>query len=71
MKKDEKVVGEVTSGIFGPTVKRGAGMAYVKPQYAEEGTEIEILIREKGYTAKISNFPLFDETKYGWKRKTS
>jgi len=46
-------------------------MAYVKPQYAEEGTEIAILIREKGYTAKISNFPLFDEIKYGWKRKTS
>ena len=71
IKKDEKVVGEVTSGMFAPTVKQGAGMAYVKPQYAEEGTEIAILIREKGYTAKISNFPLFDETKYGWKRKTS
>ena len=60
-----------TSGMFTPSVKRGAGMAYVKPKYAEEGTEIEVIIREKGYKAKVSNFPLFDETRYGWRRKTS
>ncbi|MFB0545169.1 MAG: glycine cleavage T C-terminal barrel domain-containing protein, partial [Asgard group archaeon] len=71
IKKDGEDVGEVTSGIFAPTIKRGAGMAYVKPQYAEEGTEIEVIIREKGYGAKVSNFPLFDETQYGWKRKAS
>jgi len=71
IKKDEKVVGEVTSGMFAPTVKRGAGMAYVKPKYAEEGTEIDVIIREKGYAAKVSKFPLFDETRFGWRRKTS
>ncbi len=71
IKKDGEVVGEVTSGMFAPTVKRGAGMAYVKPQYAEEGMEIEVIIREKGYAAKVSKFPLFDETRYGWRRKSS
>ena len=40
-------VGEVTSGTLSPSLERGIGMAYVRADLAEPGTEIEIDVRGK------------------------
>ena len=39
--------GEVTSGTFSPSLERGIGMAYVRAELAEPGTEVEIDVRGK------------------------
>ncbi|MGN6815024.1 MAG: glycine cleavage T C-terminal barrel domain-containing protein, partial [Solirubrobacterales bacterium] len=52
-------VGVVTSGTFSPSLEVGAGMAYVKSELAETGTEIEIDVRGKRRPARIASKPLY------------
>jgi aminomethyltransferase len=52
-------VGVVTSGTFSPSLEVGAGMAYVKAELAEVGTEIEIDVRGKRRPARIASKPLY------------
>ncbi|HET9676392.1 MAG TPA: glycine cleavage system aminomethyltransferase GcvT, partial [Solirubrobacterales bacterium] len=54
-------VGAVTSGTFSPSLEVGAGMAYVKPELAEVGTEVEIDIRGKRRPARIASKPLYSK----------
>jgi len=52
-------VGVVTSGTFSPSLEIGAGMAYVKSELAEVGTEVEIDVRGKRRPARIASKPLY------------
>ncbi len=52
-------VGEVTSGTFSPSLERGIGMAYVRAELAEPGTEVEIDVRGKRRAARIESRPLY------------
>jgi aminomethyltransferase len=54
-----KKVGVVTSGNFGPSVKRAIGMAYIEPPYAREGTVLEIEIRERKAKAHVVKTPFW------------
>jgi aminomethyltransferase len=56
---DSEAVGAVTSGTFSPTLEVGAGMAYVRADLAEPGTEIEIDVRGKRRPARIASKPLY------------
>src|SRR6478672_3834481 len=56
---DGAEVGIVTSGTFSPSLEVGAGMAYVKPELAEVGTEVEIDVRGKHRPARIASKPLY------------
>jgi len=53
-------IGAVSSGTFSPSLEVGAGMAYVKPEFAEVGTEIAIDVRGKHRPARIASRPLYD-----------
>jgi aminomethyltransferase len=59
MRGDEQV-GAVTSGTFSPSLEIGAGMAYVRTELAEVGTEIEIDVRGKRRPARIASKPLYE-----------
>lgn len=61
-------IGVITSGTYSPLLKVGIAMGYVKPQYAEVGREVEIVIRDKRVKAKIVEWPFYDESKYGRRR---
>jgi aminomethyltransferase len=50
--EDEKI-GEVTSGSYSPTLEQGIALAYLKSEYTDPGTEIEIKIRKRKVQAKI------------------
>ena len=50
-------IGSVTSGTYSPTIKKSIGLAYVAPQFAEPGQQIEIEIREKFHRAQIVKTP--------------
>ncbi len=56
---DDEPVGVVTSGTFAPSLEVGAGMAYVRSELAETGTEIEIDVRGKRRPARIASKPLY------------
>jgi aminomethyltransferase len=55
--------GVVTSGTFSPSLEIGIGMAYVRAELAEPGTEVEIDVRGKSRPARIASKPLYDKEK--------
>ena len=52
-------MGTVTSGTQSPMMNTGIGMGYVKPEFAEPGTEILIRIRNKELKAEIVKLPIY------------
>ncbi len=56
--KGEKI-GEVTSGTMSPMLKTGIGLAYIKTEYHNPGTEIFIRIRNKDLKAIVVNLPFY------------
>jgi aminomethyltransferase len=55
----DEVVGEVSSGTFSPSLGLGAGLAYVRSDLTEVGTPLEIDVRGKRRTARVSSKPLY------------
>ncbi len=55
--KNTKVIGEVTSGSFSPTLKENIGLAYIDMEYANIGQEIEVIIRNKPVKAVVVKTP--------------
>jgi aminomethyltransferase len=60
MQGDEQV-GRVTSGTYAPSLEVGAGMAYVRAELAEVGSEVEIDVRGKRRPARIASKPLYSK----------
>jgi aminomethyltransferase len=56
---DDQPVGEVTSGTFSPTLQKPIAMGYVKPEYTESGTAVEIEIRGKRLPASVCPLPFY------------
>ena len=40
-----------------PVLKKGIGMGYIKPEYAREGTEISIKVRNRSLKSVIVKSP--------------
>ncbi|MFZ3034884.1 MAG: glycine cleavage system aminomethyltransferase GcvT [Parvibaculum sp.] len=56
-----KVIGEITSGGYGPTVGGPIAMGYVATTFAKVGTEVELMVRGKGRPAKIVAMPFVEK----------
>ncbi|MGD9769599.1 MAG: glycine cleavage system aminomethyltransferase GcvT, partial [Pseudolabrys sp.] len=52
-----ETIGRLTSGGFGPTVKRPIAMGYVGRDHASSGTAIAVVVRDKPLAAAISPLP--------------
>ncbi len=52
-------VGMVSSGTFSPSLEIGIGMAYLRSDLAEPGSEVEIDVRGKQRPARIASKPLY------------
>jgi aminomethyltransferase len=50
-------IGKVTSGTQSPSLQKAIGMGYVKPEFAKEGSEIFISVRDKKLKAKVVKVP--------------
>jgi aminomethyltransferase len=68
IKLSGKNIGNVTSGTFSPTVKKGIGMGYVPSELSENGTSLSIQIRNNEQIASVVQTPFYDTTRYGFKR---
>jgi aminomethyltransferase len=56
---DGEPCGTVTSGTYSPSLEIGIGMAYLRPDLAEAGSEIEIDVRGKRRQARVGSKPLY------------
>ncbi len=54
---DGNVIGKVTSGTQSPSLQKPIGMGYVKTEFAKEGTEIFVKIRDNQIKAKVVKPP--------------
>ncbi|MFW5861700.1 MAG: glycine cleavage system aminomethyltransferase GcvT [Spirochaetota bacterium] len=59
IESDCKVIGEITSGGFGPYIKKGIAMALVETGEVSIGDEIDVVIREKRMPAKVVKRPFY------------
>jgi aminomethyltransferase len=50
-------IGQVTSGLLGPTVDRPVAMGYVALAYAEPGTRLQAIVRGKPVPMEVSTLP--------------
>jgi aminomethyltransferase len=56
---DGNNIGKVTSGTQSPSLQKAIGMGYVKTEFAKEGTEIYVKIRDNSIKAKIVKPPFY------------
>ena len=52
-----RAVGEVTSGLLGPSVNRPIAMAYLPPGLAGVGTRVNAIVRGKAVPMQVSSLP--------------
>ena len=60
---DGEPLGEVTSGLLGPTINQPVAMGYVPPAYAAIGTRIHAIVRGKPVPMEVVTMP-FVPTRY-------
>jgi aminomethyltransferase len=53
-------IGEVTSGSYSPTLRRGVAMGYVRPEFAIPGAQFAIRRAGEDFGATLSVMPLYD-----------
>jgi aminomethyltransferase len=56
-------IGEVTSGLLGPTIEKPVAMGYVDPAHAAVGTRVNAIVRGKSVPMEVSAMP-FVPTRY-------
>jgi aminomethyltransferase len=54
---DGAVIGEVTSGLLGPTINQPVAMGYVKPEFAALGTRVNAMVRGKAVPMEVAAMP--------------
>jgi aminomethyltransferase len=56
-----KNIGFVTTGSFSPTLKTNIGLALVSVEYSAEGTEFEVIVRNKPLKAQVVKIPFYEK----------
>lgn len=57
---DGEEVGEVTSGTMSPTLGDAIGLGYVPVEYADPGTELDIVVRGRDKRADVESLPFYE-----------
>jgi len=57
--KSGRIIGEITSGGFGPSLNAPVAMGYVETAFAGDGTEVDLIVRGKPMPARIAPMPFF------------
>ena len=60
---DGQRIGEVTSGLLGPTIAQPVAMGYVSAEYAATGTRVNAIVRGKAVPMEVAAMP-FVPTRY-------
>jgi aminomethyltransferase len=54
---DGQTIGEVTSGLLGPSAEKPVAMGYVSPAHAAVGTRVQAIVRGKAVPMEVSAMP--------------
>jgi aminomethyltransferase len=60
--EDNKNIGEITSGTFGPSVQVPVAMGYIENSFSKKDTKVYLEIRGKKYPASISGLPFYKKS---------
>jgi aminomethyltransferase len=60
--KDELIIGEVTSGTFGPSVSGPVAMGYVEKEFSKNDTKVFLEVRGKKHPANICGLPFYKKS---------
>jgi len=60
--KNDKEIGVVTSGGFGPSINGPVAMGYVLKEFANEGEALELEVRGKRHLGKIFKMPFYKKS---------
>jgi len=60
--EDNKNIGEITSGTFGPSVQASVAMGYIENSFSKIDTKVFLEVRGKKYPASISNLPFYKKS---------
>jgi aminomethyltransferase len=52
-------IGELTSGVYSPSLKEGIGMGYLPAEFAKVGTEVDIDVRGRKFAAEVVKKPFY------------
>src|SRR5699024_9666449 len=56
---DEEKIGFITSGTQSPSLKKNLGLALVKSEFSEEGTELVVQVRKRKLKAVVVKTPFY------------
>tara|TARA_B100001093_G_scaffold6923_1_gene6866 strand:- start:550 stop:1644 length:1095 start_codon:yes stop_codon:yes gene_type:complete len=59
---EDKEIGKITSGTFGPSINAPVAMGYINVDSSGIGNKIKIEVRSKKYDAKISELPFYKKS---------
>ena len=59
---EDKEIGTITSGTFGPSVNAPVAMGYVNSNFSKIGTIIKLEVRGKKYEAKVAELPFYKKS---------
>ncbi|AQS58350.1 glycine cleavage system protein T [Desulforamulus ferrireducens] len=59
VQREGQEIGWITSGTFAPTLNKNLGLAYVLVQYAEIGSELDVMVRNKPVKARVVPKPFY------------
>ena len=57
-----KLIGEITSGTFGPSVNGPVAIGYVQKEHSKKDTKVFLEVRGKKHPAKISGLPFYKKS---------
>jgi len=61
---DGNIIGEITSGGFGPSMEAPVAMGYVPLALSAAGTELQLIVRGKARAAKVAKMPFVEQRYY-------
>ena len=59
---EETLIGEITSGTFGPSVNGPVAMGYIDDQFSKKDTKVLLEVRGKKYPANICGLPFYKKS---------
>ncbi|MDW7657708.1 MAG: glycine cleavage T C-terminal barrel domain-containing protein, partial [Bacillota bacterium] len=63
IRQDNRVVGQVTSGTYAPTLKKNLAMALLDTSLAVPGQTVDVIIRDKPVQAEVVELPFYSRKK--------
>lgn len=59
VQSEGKEIGFISTGSYSPSFKKNLGIALIKSEYAVEGNEVEVLIRNRSMNARVTKLPFY------------